>query len=232
MQETQLICSASALNRRVQGLIPGNVSSESHYIINSHNQKTRRSIRHQRRQLRTAQQHSASIKLCRLLTQITHIKAAKHIAIYHANDGEINLSLFIQKHHKRKLLYSPKTNIQQKRLSFHFQSKIKRGLKKHPWGFIEPCNKRKRRIKQLDVIILPLVAFTQQGQRMGMGGGFYDRALSFRNMVTQTPIYKKPILIGVAHDIQKVDLLYQEHWDVPCDFIVTDKRIYRSKLNL
>ncbi len=74
----------------------------------------------------------------------------------------------------------------------------------------------------LDVILLPLVGFDDDGQRIGMGGGFYDRTLAF----TQRP-GPRPRLIGLAHDCQRVTRLPVAPWDVPLDAIVSDRRILR-----
>lgn len=69
---------------------------------------------------------------------------------------------------------------------------------------------------------LPLVAFDAKGRRLGMGGGFYDRAFAFKNK------YKRlgPMLIGLAHSIQEVESLDVEHWDIPLDAIVTEKKVF------
>lgn len=75
---------------------------------------------------------------------------------------------------------------------------------------------------KLDVVLLPLVLFDRSGSRVGMGGGYYDRAFSFR--LTE-PTTCKPQLIGVAHHFQEVNLLPRETWDVPLDAIITDQEL-------
>ncbi len=77
-------------------------------------------------------------------------------------------------------------------------------------------------VAELDFILTPLVAFDSQGNRLGMGGGYYDRTLA------QIPdnAVKKPVLIGIAHQCQEVDALPIASWDVPLDYIVTPERIY------
>ena len=69
---------------------------------------------------------------------------------------------------------------------------------------------------ELDVILMPLVGFDNDGNRLGMGGGYYDRTLAY----TRHAI-KKPVLIGVAHDLQRVDRLPYASWDIPLNAIVT-----------
>ena len=74
----------------------------------------------------------------------------------------------------------------------------------------------------LDTVLVPLVAFDRSGNRMGMGGGYYDRTFS-RCLLTDAD---KPLLIGVAHDFQRVNEVPVEHWDVPMNIIITDKNTY------
>ena len=65
----------------------------------------------------------------------------------------------------------------------------------------------------LDLVLLPLVAFDLQGNRLGMGGGFYDRWFATAE--------GRPRLVGVAHDFQRVEMLEPMSWDVPLDAVVT-----------
>ena len=70
------------------------------------------------------------------------------------------------------------------------------------------------------------MGFDECGNRMGMGGGFYDRTFAFLNTDSKP---KRPTLIGLAHECQKVDSLESESWDIPMDWIVTGKRTYGAK---
>ncbi|BFO11703.1 hypothetical protein GGER_42130 [Serratia rubidaea] len=72
---------------------------------------------------------------------------------------------------------------------------------------------------QLAVILAPLVAFDAQGQRLGMGGGFYDRTL-------QQWQHGGPYPIGLAHDCQQVESIPSEHWDIPLPEIVTPSKVW------
>jgi len=75
---------------------------------------------------------------------------------------------------------------------------------------------------QLDIILMPLVAFDRNGNRLGMGGGYYDRSLAFRRSRMH---WLKPRLIGVAHSCQEHPQLPRQDWDVPLDGIITEKEI-------
>lgn len=72
----------------------------------------------------------------------------------------------------------------------------------------------------LDYLVMPLVGFTRDGKRLGMGGGFYDRYLE------HVP-KQKPLRIGVAFSIQALDTLAEEPWDQRLDVIVTEAEIIR-----
>jgi len=74
----------------------------------------------------------------------------------------------------------------------------------------------------LDLVLAPLVVFDADRNRIGMGGGFYDRSFAFR----KDPASRSPVLIGVAHELQKVAQLHPEDWDVRLDMVVTDQAIY------
>ena len=74
----------------------------------------------------------------------------------------------------------------------------------------------------LDLVLAPLVVFDAECNRIGMGGGFYDRSFAFRKLESSVT----PRLIGVAHELQRVERLLPEAWDVRLDRIVTDAAIY------
>lgn len=74
----------------------------------------------------------------------------------------------------------------------------------------------------LDAILVPLVAFDRLCNRMGMGAGYYDRCFAER-LVRPSP----PRLIGVAFECQQVGSVFPNTWDVPLDFIATEKRILK-----
>lgn len=75
-------------------------------------------------------------------------------------------------------------------------------------------------LRKVDIILTPLVAFDSHGQRLGMGGGFYDRTLeNWHN--------GGPYPIGLAHDCQHVDILPVEEWDVPLPEIITPDKVWQ-----
>ncbi|MFK7890387.1 MAG: 5-formyltetrahydrofolate cyclo-ligase [Granulosicoccus sp.] len=77
---------------------------------------------------------------------------------------------------------------------------------------------------ELDAVLVPLVGFDEQCNRMGMGGGYYDRCFAAR-LNTLAP----PVLIGVAYECQRTTTVYPEPWDVPLDYIVTEDRTIQRR---
>lgn len=71
---------------------------------------------------------------------------------------------------------------------------------------------------KLDAIICPLVLVDKKGNRIGMGGGFYDRTFAKNPNVLK---------IGYAYDFQLVENLQTQVWDKKIDVLITDKNIYR-----
>ncbi len=79
----------------------------------------------------------------------------------------------------------------------------------------------------LDAVIVPLLGFDPQCNRMGMGGGYYDRTFAHKRQAgSGNSAAVSPLLIGVAFEFQCVDNVFPDWWDVSLDHVVTEKRIY------
>ena len=73
---------------------------------------------------------------------------------------------------------------------------------------------------QMSLVLLPLLGFDRDGNRLGMGGGFYDRSFAFRRRQPAPPL-----LLGVGYAFQELPGLAPESWDVPLDGIVTENEL-------
>ena len=93
---------------------------------------------------------------------------------------------------------------------------------KNRFGIKEPISTDIINADQLDILFMPLVGFDKDKNRIGMGGGFYDRTLAFKK---QQKMAKNPKLIGLAFDCQQVEQLEVQEWDVPLDVIITPSQI-------
>ena len=92
-------------------------------------------------------------------------------------------------------------------------------LRTGDFGILEPTCGEVRRAADLDVIFMPLVAFDASGNRLGMGGGYYDRSLA---SLRHHSCYKRPRLIGIAFQLQQVPELQSCRWDIPLDGVLTE----------
>jgi 5-formyltetrahydrofolate cyclo-ligase len=190
-------------------------------------QELRQHIRSLRRSLSAEQQLQASLDLVQQLLPRPEVQHAQHIALYLTNDGELDTTPLIRSLWQQgKSLYLPLLHpVVPGYLVFQLYTPDT-VLKPNQFGIGEPelnCSLL-RPVSQLDLIFTPLVAFDSQGQRLGMGGGFYDRTLSQLSSDTKSSDAKKPALIGLAHDCQHVESVPVEAWDIPLPAICTPSR--------
>lgn len=185
----------------------------------------RRHFRHERNNLSQAQQTFASEQLLMQCSALTEYQNAHVVACYLAQDGEIVLNPLINDAWlKGKTVCLPVLHpfCKGHLIFVHYRQNSK--MQTNRFGILEPklnaCDIVP--VAKLDVIFTPLVAFDDSAQRLGMGGGFYDRTLA---PVTRHEI---PLQIyGVAHDCQKVSSgLKNEKWDIPMHKIITPSHIY------
>lgn len=186
----------------------------------------RRLLRNARRALTPAQQHQATLGLYRQLAQHPLFRRARHIALYLPNDSEIDPCLLLREAQRRgKRTYLPVLHAWPRTRMVFQRFEQGEKLKPNRFRIPEPVTDRKRQrpIWALDLILLPLVGFDEVGGRLGMGGGFYDRSLAYQ---ARRQTWKKPLLLGLAHECQKVERLAQASWDVPLQGTVSDRGWY------
>jgi len=186
----------------------------------------RRMLRKARRALTPSQQRRAARGLYQQLAQHPLFRRARHLSLYLPTDGEIDPRLLLRAAQRRgKATYLPVLSAWP-RTKMVFQ-RIRPGEKLRPNRFriLEPRVNvaRQRKVWALDLVLLPLVGFDDVGGRLGMGGGFYDRSLAY---LARRQNWRKPTLLGLAHECQKVQRLAQASWDVPLQGTVTDKAWY------
>ena len=154
-----------------------------------------------------------------LLGFTRHLKIAAYIAVH----GEISLDPWISDNIKHRI-YLPKLyEAIAPKLRFAQLTGNTR-WKKNRFNILEPDIRWGKSLhpRNLDIILVPLVAFDREGYRLGMGGGYYDRSLAFR---CSRQKWLKPRLIGVAHSCQEHPHLPRQSWDVPLDMIITENEI-------
>ncbi len=192
----------------------------------------RRMLRNARRALTPSEQRKAAQGVYRQLAQHPLFRRAKHISLYLPTDGEIDPRLLLRAAQRRgKATYLPVLSAWP-RTKMVFQ-RVRPGetLQPNRFRILEPrVNvRRQRKVLALDLVLLPLVGFDDAGGRLGMGGGFYDRSLAY---LARRQHWRKPTLLGLAHECQKVERLVQASWDVPLAGTVTDKHWYVAQASL
>lgn len=183
----------------------------------------RQTVRQYRRQLTCEQQNSAADKITRLALAHEIIRSASHLGLFLSFDGEINTNPLIKNlWAQNKKVYLPVLHPFSRYQLLFLNYRPDTLLIKNRFNIAEPTLNVMDviPITQLDVLFVPLVAFDKQGQRLGMGGGFYDRLLSDWHKKHFYPI-------GLAHDCQLVDKIPTAPWDIPLPEIITPSKRWR-----
>ncbi|NND38692.1 MAG: 5-formyltetrahydrofolate cyclo-ligase [Pseudomonadales bacterium] len=183
--------------------------------------KLRQVYRNKRRALSPLAQRRASISLARMLIANPQYRRSKNIAAYLASDGEIDLSiLFAHACRARKIIFVPMLDALGRMRFVRYKPGDALGTVHK--GFAAPARgKPGSRHLRFDLVLMPLVAFDNKGNRLGRGGGHYDRY--FSSMAV--PGKAAPLLFGVAHALQQAPGLEAAPWDVGLDAVATDRGI-------
>lgn len=178
----------------------------------------RKHIRHTRAQLSTQQQRVAARNLARHANRVLTIKPASLVLSYLPVGGEISPQHLESQFPRATILLPRISHYQHNTMQFF---KASNRAMKNRYGIEEPVpTSTPVNTRRIDIVLVPLVAFDRNGNRLGMGGGFYDRAFSHRR---SSQGLRKPLLVGLAHRCQEVNSLEPKCWDVPLDVIITDQ---------
>jgi len=195
-------------------------------------QQIRVQKRQQRRNLTEDERKKASISLTQQILRSTIFKNSKRIAFYLPNDGEIDLyPLLVSAWRHNKQCFLPVLGPHQSHKLWFLPVTPETNFVKNRYGILEPEHTKTQRMFKcisLNLILMPLVAFDIQGNRLGMGGGYYDRTLS--SLRTRT-IWNKPHLMGTAYTFQEFPALKKQKWDIPLHSIATEKAIFKISRN-
>lgn len=185
----------------------------------------RKTLRARRQQLSDDAQRRAADRAAANLATTRLFLASRRIACYLPTDGEIDPTQIIQRIWRMgKTAYLPVlSRLPHDRLWF---APATPGMELVPnrFGIPEPRVKASEllRAERLDLILLPAVAVDAKGNRLGRGAGFYDRSLAF---LRRRRFLRKPHLVALVHDFQRVPALPADPWDIPLDGIVSDQAV-------
>ncbi|HEY5623107.1 MAG TPA: 5-formyltetrahydrofolate cyclo-ligase [Gammaproteobacteria bacterium] len=196
--------------------------SESALTSRGNRDAIRNQMRRLRREIGTLDRLAAEREVAGRVSKLAAVWRARHVAAYLAFDGELSLGTFMSRAARRgQRVYLPV--IGSGEMQFRLLTATTT-LIRNRYGIPEPSDGPYIDVRSLDVVLAPLVAFDENGVRLGMGGGYYDRC--FRFLRTRSE-WRKPKLIGVAFEFQCVEKLDEHTWDVGLDGIVTEKRSRR-----
>jgi 5-formyltetrahydrofolate cyclo-ligase len=188
--------------------------------------RLRQQLRTARRSLSAKQQRLAARGLARQVCRSSYFRSANRIACYFAADGEIGTDPLIERIWQTgKRCYMPiLTYLSGERLWFAPVTPDS-DFVLNRFGIPEPLAPSRSLVtaRELDLVLMPLVGFDQDGNRLGMGGGFYDRTLAFMH---HRQNWRRPKLIGMAHALQQTAALEPNPWDVPLDAVATDEQLH------
>ena len=171
----------------------------------------RRMMRERRRALTPEERTAASAVVC---AKLAALNLHSPIAVYLASPQEIDLSPFIRKMLESGVkVFAPRWNGEAYELAV-LKGLDEPHLRQGPMGILEPAAAEIVSPKEVEVWLVPGLAFTRNGKRLGYGGGWYDRLLA------DAP--KDAVKLGIAHVFQVVDDLPSEPHDILLSGVVDD----------
>ena len=181
----------------------------------------RREMRLRRRALPGYRRRLAERSLVRHLRNLPAYRRARRLALYWPADGEPDVrAIATDAWSCGKRVYLPVVG---RGATLEF-ARWRRGtkLRRNRYGIPEPITSRRRILaSQLELLIVPLVAFDSDGNRLGMGAGYYDRALGARR--------RRPTLVGAAFSFQQAPAIPAQPWDAPLGVIITERGGRRAR---
>ena len=176
----------------------------------------RRRTRALRRALEPDERARADSAILRHIRELPAFRAARRVALYFAFDGEPDLSSLIRFDRPREFFAPIITGKDMHFAAIGKQSTFDLNVydipEPRPVELIDP--------RSLDLVLTPLVAFDDTGNRIGVGAGYYDRCFAF---LGPRRSWFRPKLVGVAYSLQRVDPVRPKAWDVPLWGVITEQ---------
>lgn len=173
--------------------------------------KIRKLIKSRKSQLAEAERIEKSGKAFSLLETIPDFANATNILAYFSLPDELYTEPFLHRWHERKHIFLPRVNGDDIDILHYHPDHMRQGA----FGIYEPAGDILADISQMEVVIVPGVAFDRRGNRVGRGRGYYDRLLSGCHAIK----------IGICHDFQILEGIPADSHDVTMDYVVTNDEI-------
>jgi len=183
----------------------------------------RREMRARRRSVSVEDRAAASAVICAKLVRrvdagnvVGRTDGGSPVAVYLASPDEIDLSAFIERLlSSGRMVVAPRWNGETYELAV-LKGLDAQNLRRGPMGIMEPVDAEIVQSAEVDWWIVPGLAFTRDGRRLGYGGGWYDRLLA------GAP--KSAVKLGVAYSFQLVEDLPAEPHDITLSAVVDDSQ--------
>lgn len=178
-------------------------------------QALRKQLREKRKALLPTLREEKNLQIARKLLELKELKDAKSVLFYVSTPEEVDTHFAIKEVLKQgKKVFVPKLEKDEMKLCplANFEE-----LSPGTFGILEPCESTaESHPKQIDLFIIPGIAFDKKGNRLGQGKGHYDRLLK----------ETKGIKVGLAFEEQVLEELPIETHDVPLDLLITDTHTF------
>ncbi|BCJ87183.1 5-formyltetrahydrofolate cyclo-ligase [Effusibacillus dendaii] len=193
----------------------------------------RRQILHKRLSMSAAERADKQVRILKHLLTVPHLQQAETILLYLDFRGEVETEqIFRWGWNAGKTMAVPVSKPAERKI-IPVRLNSFEELTAGPYGIREPdmhvqlaaghlnALPDALSVQELDVVIVPGVAFDRKGGRLGYGGGYYDRFLP--------QLRPNALKIGIAYQLQMVEQLPMETHDIPLDLIVTEKSVYHGR---
>ena len=164
--------------------------------------------------------HSVSQKskdICQKLLNLAEIKRKKTFSCYLPINSEVETKLIIDILKRRKTKNFLPTYIDKKNEYFFCEFTSWQNLKKGPFDILQPTKTKITDLSLINVAIIPGLAFSKSGVRLGYGKGVFDKLLAKSNA----------LIIALAYDFQIIDKIPREKHDLTVDIIISEKRVIK-----
>lgn len=181
--------------------------------MNMEKSDIRRKIKNLRMMLSEMEKESAAEEVFARLEQTAAFMMADTILMYHSLPDELQTVKFLQKWHDRKRFFLPRVNGVNLDILPYEETRLELGS----FHIEEPTGEDTVDVDDIELMVIPAVAFDRKGNRLGRGKGFYDRLLST----------SKATKIGVGYEFQLFDSIPSEPHDVAMDMVITQKTLIK-----
>jgi 5-formyltetrahydrofolate cyclo-ligase len=208
--------------------MPNQIPSPTQSLPQPSPKQARKQLRQARRNLSPRQRLAHELSICHRLLALPRLRRCRRIGLYLSADGEVDLQpLLLALQTSSKAFYLPVLRPGREPRLWFAPYRLGDRLRRNRYGIAEPITRQRPPLKMrhLDLVLMPLVGFDDHLNRLGMGGGYYDRSFSF----LRHSQWHRPRLLGVAHECQRLPRLRPQPWDLAMDALMTETGIRANR---